>query len=75
MKVLFVVSSQEFTRRQPNFWMKTPPQGQGILNQQAYFAFAGSFHLFSLIMLATYCGVWVVRVIWGQKPSASHRKL
>lgn len=72
--MLFV---QEFTRRQLNFQMRTPPQGQRILNWGAYFAFAGSFHLSFLIMLVTYCEVWVVMVMCGQKPSASQnfRKL
>lgn len=60
MGALFVVSYQEFTRRQLNFQVKTPLQGQGILNQGAYFAFAGSSHLFFLIILITYCGTWVV---------------
>lgn len=68
--VLFVMSYQEFTRRQLNFQMRTPPQGHRILNWGAYFAFAGSFHLSFLIMLVTYCEIWVVMVMCGQKPSA-----
>lgn len=50
--------------------MRTLPQGQRILNRGAYFAFAGSFHLSFLIMLVTYCEIWVVMVMCRQKPSA-----
>ena len=69
-RVLFVMNSQEFTKRQLNFQMRTPLWGQSTLNWGAYFAFSGSFHLSFLIMPVTYYGMWVVMVMWGQEPSA-----
>lgn len=77
VSVLFVLSYQEFTRRQLNFQLRTPCWEQNILSWGAYFTFAGSFHLSFLIMLVTYYRMWVVMVMWGQEPSASQnlRKL